>query len=90
MQGHPPDHLNVEVTQTQRPLTGLANHRERFRQQLIQGFPLLKALFEFRCLGRQGLITERFQLAFHLVDFGDCFAHTLQFALVLRAEQGLH
>src|SRR5437667_1579505 len=56
MQSHATDELHIEVPHIESPLSGFADDRERFGQQVFERLSVLEALFEFRCLGLELLV----------------------------------
>ncbi len=52
MEGHPADHLNIEMAQSERPFTDFAADRKRIGKHLIQSLTRGNALAELIALGR--------------------------------------
>jgi hypothetical protein len=86
VQDHAADQLHVVVAHTQHAAAGLAAHRERFRQHLVQGLAAGDAPAQFRGLGLQLRIGELLHLRFQRVDLGDDTVELAQLALVAATE----
>ena len=75
--GHPAEveggaahHLDVVVALADHPLRGLAHHRERLDQQLVEVLAVGQTLAELGRLGLQGLVGEGFHLVLEGADVG--------------------
>ena len=77
MQGHPANHLGIEMTHAHDPFTRLAHQGEGFGQNGIQAFALGNPFLVLGCLGLQLLIAQGVQLFFLGVDRVDDPAHAL-------------
>ena len=71
------DQLNIEVTHVERPLAGLADHREGLRQQVIEATALLVTATELLGLGGQRGVVQRAGFRLQRIDAVDGFVHGL-------------
>ncbi len=74
------------MAQTQHAARGLSDHREGFRQQIVELGALGQPLLELVGLGAQRGIVERLHLRFQRVDLRDAAAELAQHALVAAAK----
>ena len=74
----------------QRTHTGLSNHCEYLRQQLIEGFTLLKSGAEGSRLCSQAVIVERLHCLLKVVNAGDNFTQTFQLPIITGTEDFFH
>ena len=79
--------LDVEVALAQRALGGLADHRERLGQQLVQGLAVGVALAELLGLRAQLRIGEVDDVVFEVVDVRCDVAQALEHLALASAEQ---
>jgi hypothetical protein len=86
MQRHAAHHLNVEVTQAQRALRGLADGCESFGQDVIELFPGGQHTAEFFGLGRQRLFRHPGQGFLESADLFQPALVAFQHAIVMIAE----
>ena len=75
MQYDTADELHVEMAHAHRTGSRLTHHGEGFRQQVIEGLPLLEAGAEFRGLAPEFLIRKGFYFRLQRIDL---FDHRLQ------------
>jgi hypothetical protein len=71
MQDHAADQLHVEVAHFQRPLAGLAAHREGLRQELVERLATRDALAEFTRFGAQLVVRQLLDLRLERIDRRD-------------------
>ncbi len=76
------DHLDVEVTLAQDALGRLADHREGFVHDVVQGLALGEPLLEFIGLGAQLIVAERGHGRLQRIDLGYPAHHRLDLAVV--------
>ena len=80
------DDLHVVVAHAEGPARGLPDHREGFRQEVLQALAPLHALLELGSPGLQGRIVELRDRSLQLVDPIDDGLDSLEIPLVLGAE----
>ena len=93
VQHHSADELDVEMTLAERALAGLAHRGKHRRQQVLHRLVLALAILDrrqrrlpFGDLRAQFVVGEFFELRFETVDLVHVRPQTLNFAVVLRAE----
>ena len=86
MKHHAADQLDIEMAHAERTLGGLAAHRKRFGEQLVEGFPGRMALTQLTRSGRQGLVGQLRDRRLERVDRDDGLAVLFQQALISAAE----
>ena len=86
VQHHAAHQLDVEVPHVQHASPGLADHGERFRQQIVERSAVGDALPELDGLGAELFVGERLNGRLERVDFRDERTQTLDFAFVLGAD----
>ena len=86
VQNHAADQLHVKRSQAQRPLGGLAHHREGRHQQAVEGRAGGDLLPEFACLGAQLGVRQLADLGLERGDFSGARPQRLDAAIVGRAE----
>ena len=89
VQGDSANELDVEVAHVQRATRDLANDREGFGDDLLEGLALLPSPAQRPGLSLQGLVGERADFALQRVDPGDRPAHAAQLAVVSAPDDPL-
>ena len=86
MQDDAADELHVEVPHVERAAAGLADDRERLRQQIVERLAAREPVAEFLGLGAELIVGERLNLGFFRADHVHERTDLLQFAIVVRPE----
>jgi hypothetical protein len=86
VQCHAADQLLVEMAHLEHALAGFAHHGKSFRQQVVQRFAVLVALFEFFRPGAQLLVAQGLHRGFQRIDAGDGFGILLDQPFIAAAE----
>ena len=86
VQGHGPDHLDVEEPHPQHPAAGLADHREGLVEDVVHRGAVLQARPELVGLRPQLGVAELLHLRLERADLGDLALHALHRAALADAQ----
>ena len=86
VQHHAADQLHVEMAHVEEAAAGLADHREGFDEQVVDGGALRDALFEIDGLGGEVDVRQLAELGLELVDGRHRGQHAFDLALGLGAK----
>ena len=86
VQGNTTHHLHIKVAHFHDTLGALAHHGKCLRQQVVQTFTSLEALFELVGFGPQNVVVQGGQAAFQSVDALNGFAVLLEEPVVAAAK----
>jgi hypothetical protein len=82
VQDHAADHLDVEMTHSERTPPGLANGRKGFWNQIIQRLTAGKKVAEFGGLRSEFVVAHGFQSRFEGGNLPDCLIERLDVTVV--------
>ncbi len=86
VKNHAANQLNIEVPHAEYALAGFPDHRERFRQQGVKGFPVGQPGLELDRLAAQLIVGKRADARFQRIDLTDDRGILLDQPIVAAAE----